>query len=797
MGLYSDLKKSKSEEDVKDTYIKALGLKKYTKGLIDIRTKEMWFEAKHHSKDSSYKMFTQLLHYVQDGLNKGDELPPFLAVIDIEKAALMKTADVIPFLKKKTIKWGKSATQFPKDALDQVSAFIGTRMVSFKIETHEEEFINTVKAAVKKGDIIRTPITPDNLKQVFDRWVEMIGREIDGAPEDKFALLFFADVMHDGTRATHENLPAELLHQGNAPVFTLDGKIYKLGSREGYRQFWTIYHRPPSKEYRDYLLERRDSLIPLDERSFKGAFYTPLHVVDKAYDKLTELLGKNWQRNYVVWDMCCGVGNLEVKHSNPRNVFMSTLDKHDVDVMRATKTCVAATRFQYDYLNDDISSDGSISYALTGKLPKELQDAIKDGKKLLVLINPPYAEASNSQGNEGKTDVANTRIGALMKSQSYGYAGRELFVQFVARIAKEMPTATLAMFSTLKYVNAPNFEVFRQHWRAEYLGGFIVHSKAFDGLKGNFPIGFLVWKTANTAISKAKIDEIVCDAYDSNALRVGEKKFYHLPNSAFLSEWMPRTKKNKIDAVPLINAVTPPKSEHVRNTKWSDGAIAHFFCNGNDLQNAGTMTAIFSSVSSIGHAGGYFITDETLWKAAVIFSVRRLIKKTWINDRDQFLQPDKTLTEDFMTDCLIWMLFNGSNLTSGANNIRWNNKQWNIVNHFVPFTETEVGSPERFESDFMSDYLSKKSLSPQAKAVLESGKDIWKCYFSAPNVFKVREEFKLNRSDVGWYQVRNALEHREQNQDEVKDLVASLDKSYKDLTNKLIPQVFEFGFLKI
>jgi hypothetical protein len=72
--------------------------------LIDIRTKEIWFEAKHTGKESSYAMFTQLLHYVQDVLNKGDSVPPFLAVIDTEKAALMKSTDVLPFLAKKTIK---------------------------------------------------------------------------------------------------------------------------------------------------------------------------------------------------------------------------------------------------------------------------------------------------------------------------------------------------------------------------------------------------------------------------------------------------------------------------------------------------------------------------------------------------------------------------------------------------------------------------------------------------------------------------------------------------------------------
>jgi hypothetical protein len=480
-NLYNNLKLAKTEEDVKDIYIRALGLKNYSKNLVDIQTDEIWFEAKHKSGTSSYEMFTQLLHYVQVDLNAGEKIPPFLAVVDTEKAALMKTSDVLPFLKKKTIKWGKSASQYTKEALDEVSTHIGTHFVSFKLSTHEEEFISTVKAAIKSGDIIRTQITPDNLKQVFDKWVAMIGREIKGVAEENYALLFFADIMHDGTSSTHTNLPAALLHKDNSPVFSLGGELYELGSKEGYRQFWAIYHKPPKAEYRNYLLERRDSLIALDERSFKGAFYTPLAVVDKAYDKLSETLGKNWQKDYIVWDMCCGVGNLEVKHSNSRNIFMSTLDKADIDVMKATKTCVAAQRFQYDYLNDDITDDGKIDYNLTNKVPQELRKAIAEGKKILVLINPPYAEAanaentSNADNSESKLGVSKTRIAKIMDKQ--GYAARELFVQFLVRISQEIPTATLAMFSKLKYVNAPNFEKFRADWNANYQSGFVVHSK--------------------------------------------------------------------------------------------------------------------------------------------------------------------------------------------------------------------------------------------------------------------------------------------------------------------------------
>jgi hypothetical protein len=135
MNLYETLQHAKTEEDVKDIYIKALGLKNVQKNLIDIQTKEVWFEAKSGSRNSTYAMFTQLLHYVKIALDKGEEVPPFLCVIDTAKAAIMKTADVLPFLQRKVINWGKSASQFTEEALQEVSGFIGTYFVSFKIDT--------------------------------------------------------------------------------------------------------------------------------------------------------------------------------------------------------------------------------------------------------------------------------------------------------------------------------------------------------------------------------------------------------------------------------------------------------------------------------------------------------------------------------------------------------------------------------------------------------------------------------------------------------------------------------------
>ena len=64
MTLFEKLAAATSEEDVKAAYIKALGLKDVQRNLIDIQTKEVWFEAKLGAKHSTYVMFTQLLNYV-------------------------------------------------------------------------------------------------------------------------------------------------------------------------------------------------------------------------------------------------------------------------------------------------------------------------------------------------------------------------------------------------------------------------------------------------------------------------------------------------------------------------------------------------------------------------------------------------------------------------------------------------------------------------------------------------------------------------------------------------------------
>jgi hypothetical protein len=798
MTLAQALAKARTEEDVKDAYISALGLKGVSKNLVDIQTQEVWFEAKAVSTPPII-MFAQLMFYIRAAKKRGEPIPAFLAVIDRDKAALMPTEKALPLLDDKGIVWPKSGSQAGKELAAQISPYVGTHIVEYEIAHDEAAFIKAVKDAIKERRIIRTPITPDNLRQVFDRWVGMVGEELGVEAQADYAVLFFADIMHDGQQEAMNNLPARLLMTAAGPTFLLNGETYELANDRGYRNFWAIYHRPPEQKHRHYLLERRDSLLPVDEQKFKGAYYTPLHIVDKAYDQLRATLGENWQDRYLVWDMCAGVGNLEAKHSNLRNVFMSTLDQADVTIMKSNPAFAGAEIFQYDYLNDDVTDFGEIDYSLSNKLPMALRQAITDtnnGKKgakpILVLINPPYAEATGggmavpTGVSENKLGVSNTLF-ARAGMSAYGKATNELFMQFIARIDRELSNCKLALFSKVKYISTPTLSDFRKVWTAEYLGGFAVHSRTFDGLKGDFPIGFLIWDTSKDT----PIGHVSADMLDRGGNLVGEKTFVNYDGLPLLTDWVHRPPANAKQVVPLKSAIVPATAtKDLRGDRWSDGAVAWLNCAGNDLQNATAKTMLFSS--GYGSARGFFANSDNLWKAAIVFSVRRLVKPTWLNDRDQFLQPSQPLTEDFKSDCLVWMLFNGSNLTAGADGLRWNDRDWNLVNHFIPFTETNVGAKGRFESDFMVRYMDGMAFSNEAQAVLDEGRRLWTRFHAISFPRKIRDEYKLGRPDAGWYQIRRALEAY--GDVELTDF-DPFKAAYSALTAKLRPKIYEFGFL--
>ena len=191
-------------------------------------------------------------------------------------------------------------------------------------------------------------------------------------------------------------------------------------------------------------------------------------------------------------------------------------------------------------------------------------------------------------------------------------------------------------------------------------------------------------------------------------------------------------------------------------------------------------------------AGALSITPENLEQAMIIHMVRRLPKATWLNDRDQFLQPTKPLTREFITDAVIWSLFAPSNQTVSLRNVEYEGELYRIKNNFFPFLLSEVrdwecSSPEirmqialATEDRFAALWIKNNPLSAQSKTVLDAGRAIYKKFYAELSQLDVRK-FKIEDWDAGWYQIRMSLG-------------ASINLS--ELSAKLEPQIYELGFLR-
>ncbi|MUU56149.1 nucleoside 5-triphosphatase RdgB (dHAPTP, dITP,XTP-specific) [Helicobacter pylori] len=208
------------------------------------------------------------------------------------------------------------------------------------------------------------------------------------------------------------------------------------------------------------------------------------------------------------------------------------------------------------------------------------------------------------------------------------------------------------------------------------------------------------------------------------------------------------------------------------------------------------------------------LTLTNLLIGAIYFSVRHCIKATWQNDRDQFYAPyDDAFQDDseFKNNCLAFMLFHTQNRITTAQG----------TNHFIPFSEDEVDSKERYFSHALLDFLKgeikepKKSdslflsakkenkplkFSPSASKVFDAGKEIYR-YYHKQDFTHTPYNANASLYDIKeFFRGRNAqgrLNSPAKAKDEYyKQLYANLKDALKDLAKEIQPKVYEYGFLR-
>jgi hypothetical protein len=384
-------------------------------------------------------------------------------------------------------------------------------------------------------------------------------------------------------------------------LFTSD--IGFTDNGEAYTRFWNKYERPPAPVYQQFIIDRRDLLVPQNIREVKGSFFTPKIWADKSKEYLAAVFGDNWQEEYYIWDCAAGTGNLLAGLTNKYNLWASDIEQGNVETMQSlidideNLDLLPSHVFQFDFLNDSFD-----------KLPEELKKIIDDPekrKKLIIYINPPYAENGAGVGKgASKAGVSSESKIYYKYTVSLGRASRELFTQFFIRIYVEIEGCKIAAFSKLKYINAPNFVKFRAIFNAEYLKGFVCRANTFDNVDGNFPICFLIWNLEN----KQQISTIECDVLDNNGNIEGTKNYYSYQGHKYINDWVSKFTK-------------------------SEDRIGTLFFNSNDFQHQ--KFTYFSLAQDAKSITAFPINLNNIFEASIYFSVRLCIDISWLNDRDQ------------------------------------------------------------------------------------------------------------------------------------------------------------------
>ena len=369
-----------------------------------------------------------------------------------------------------------------------------------------------------------------------------------------------------------------------------------------------------------------------------------------------------------------------------------------------------------------------------------------------------------------------------------GSASNELFAQFFIRIYKEIPGCTLAEFSTLKILQAPNFRDFRNVFRAKLESLFVVPANTFDNVPGKFPIGFFIWDTKNKDSIYKEIDSKVY-TYIKKSKEVvfaGNKFFANIDNCTLINKWYAQYYSNGQEV-------------GIMNTR------------GNDFQNQNYIR--ITSENNKNHTN--IITANNVVPSCIYLSVRHCIEATWLNDRDQFLYPRKAWKVDaeFQNDCLAFTLFHGQNRITSTQGI----------NHWIPFTEEELDAPDKFQSHFMSDFIEGKIMpqasntlfseeesliptepiqfSSEAQAVMDAGRELWYYYmhhkdkelYGAQSINVNASFYDIRR----YFQGENAKgEMNTESKDETyMRLWGNIKEALKVLAKKIEHKVYLYGFL--
>ena len=570
-------------------------------------------------------------------LGRADKvIPPIICIADSRHAFFTETKKWQKFYSNDgKYDWDLAPSQPDQKLVADVSKFKEMNAVKvFDVLTESEyelfkQYLTEYRTTQLALDFrVKKLITEDNFEEVFDYWNRCFGESVrNGTKPSRY---FLCDIRQGGSRYDKDE---------NKVVFHVspdEDKAKKILPAE-YEWFWSNYEKVSTADVVRNIVHKVDRLTEEPIRRFTGEFFTPVSFARKAHSYLERAIGpKWWTKNYRLWDMAAGTGNLEwfLPFDSYSSIYLSTL--HNEDIQHCRRAFSDATVFQYDYLNDDIEFvfGRQLQLGQVRKLPENLvRDLANPDIKWIVFINPPFATSQKAgYSGESKKSVSNTKVRTLMHENGLGEVSRELFAQFLFRIRKEFQGQPGAprTFSTLKYVNANNDQKFRDKvFQFAFEDGFVFSSANFSGTQSTnaFPVGFFVWDLA----TKKKLDsqKMEVDVLDDDTSKIGRKIIVSEHRSHFLSKWIDRLPA-KVIFPPLGGAIGVKGWQRGRAaTAWPGRGSSPLSCARETTCRI--ITTLRCYPGPYVSAGALSIIADNFDKAMVVHAVRKNVKKkSWI-----------------------------------------------------------------------------------------------------------------------------------------------------------------------
>ncbi|TAG51354.1 MAG: hypothetical protein EAZ27_13690 [Cytophagales bacterium] len=253
-----------------------------------------WAEAKKGISDIQ-KSIVQLILTIGKARTFDKFLPPaFLGAFDCEKIAFIPYSEISEIFYQNDFNWNVTPSNYEtkefKNLLSKVTNLLNSNALLFNYETDNRELNKFIKDnfVVGKFGVTKTQIDKNNFMIIYNKWLGavkptiVINWEIAKKNNIIDGDFYLADLLSSENETLKEKLSVILKQD----FYELEKKLDDMGmfgskttrfndKQKAHTQFWLKYERPPKEEYWDYIVERRDLLVPQDVRERKGSFFIP------------------------------------------------------------------------------------------------------------------------------------------------------------------------------------------------------------------------------------------------------------------------------------------------------------------------------------------------------------------------------------------------------------------------------------------------------------------------------------------------------------------------------------------